>query len=85
MAKNTSVLLGDYFDTFIQEKVASGRYKSASEVVRSALRLLEKEEEKLEILRAEIQKGIDSPKIYDYDPQKHLEEIHEKYESLHNK
>ena len=61
-AKNTSILLGDYFDAFIQEKVASSTYNSASEMIRTALRLLEKEEEKLEILRAETQKGINSPK-----------------------
>lgn len=61
-AKNTSILLGDYFDAFIQEKVASSRYNSASEMIRTALRLLEKEKDILEILRAEIQKGINSPK-----------------------
>ena len=46
MAKNTSILLGDYFDKFINSQVHSGRYSSASEVIRAALRMFEKEENK---------------------------------------
>jgi antitoxin ParD1/3/4 len=46
MAKNTSIQLGDYFDKFINSQVHSGRYSSASEVIRAALRLFEKEENK---------------------------------------
>jgi len=39
--KNTSIALGDHFDSFVAEQVASGRYRSVSEVMRDALRLLE--------------------------------------------
>ena len=46
MAKNTSILLGDYFDKFINQQVKSGKYSSASEVVRAALRMFEYEESK---------------------------------------
>jgi len=46
MAKNTSILLGDYFDKFINSQVHSGSYSSASEVIRAALRMFEKEENK---------------------------------------
>jgi len=49
MAKNTSIILGDHFNDFIQEELASGRYASASEVIRSRLRWLE-EDRKLKIL-----------------------------------
>ncbi len=41
---NTSLTLGKYWEEFIQQEIASGKYNSASEVVRTALRLLEKSE-----------------------------------------
>ena len=44
MSKNTSILLGDYFDKFINSQLNTGKYSSASEVVRAALRLFELEE-----------------------------------------
>jgi antitoxin ParD1/3/4 len=47
---------------FVEERVEAGDYKSASEVVRDALRLLrderERAESKLEILRREVAKGL---------------------------
>lgn len=48
---------------FVESELASGDYASASEVVRDALRLLRREraaeQERLAILRREIQRGID--------------------------
>ncbi|MCY1517280.1 putative addiction module antidote protein [compost metagenome] len=44
MAKNTSILLGDYFDRFITKQIQTGKYSSASEVVRAALRMFEHSE-----------------------------------------
>jgi antitoxin ParD1/3/4 len=51
-------------DRFVLKKVKSGRYENASEVVRAALRILEREEQqdeaKLAALRAAIDEGDDS-------------------------
>jgi antitoxin ParD1/3/4 len=59
-----NVSLTPHLEDFVHQTVASGRYQSASEVVRTALRLLEERERerqaKLEWLRQEIQKGLDS-------------------------
>ena len=57
MPRNTSVSLGDHFVGFIDERVASGRYSSASDVVRAGLRLLEEHEARLESLREALAEG----------------------------
>jgi antitoxin ParD1/3/4 len=79
MSKNTSILLGDHFNKFISHEVESGRYSSASDVVRSALRLLEIEENKIKWLRNELEIGEKSGFVENYDPKKHLQEIKKKY------
>lgn len=79
MAKNTSILLGDHFENFISDEISSGRFSSASEVIRTALRLLEIEEEKIKQLRKEIQVGIDSGMVENFDPEAHLASLHKKY------
>lgn len=60
MSKNTSVSLGDHFAEFVEQQVASGRYTSASEVIRAGLRLLQSEEAKLARLRDLIREGDES-------------------------
>ena len=68
MAKNTSIILGEHFDDFISAQVKSGRFGSASEVIRTALRLLENTETRLETLRKMLDEGERSGKAdYDYD------------------
>jgi antitoxin ParD1/3/4 len=79
MARNTSVVLGDHFENFITKKLETGRYHSTSEIIRSALRLLEMEENKLTILRNAIEEGENSGIFENFDPKQHLMDIHEKY------
>jgi len=57
MARNTSVSLGDHFAGFVDEQVASGRYGSASDVLRAGLRLLEDRESRLDALRSALIEG----------------------------
>jgi antitoxin ParD1/3/4 len=79
MAKNTSILLGSHFDDFINAEVASGKYNSVSEVIRTALRLLETEEQKTKHLQRELELGEKSPTNKNFDPKKHLQSLHKKH------
>lgn len=54
---NTSLSLGEHWDSFIKEQVADGRYGSASEVVRDALRHMEERNDRLEALRRHLEEG----------------------------
>ena len=53
----TSLSLGEHWEVFIKNEVASGRYGSASEVIRDALRHMEEHNSKLEVLRAHLAEG----------------------------
>jgi antitoxin ParD1/3/4 len=67
----TSYTIGKHYEEFVKSLVDSGRYSTASEVMREGLRLMEEREEqrkiKLEALRAAIQEGLDGP-FEDIDP-----------------
>jgi len=60
MSKNTSIILGDHFEQFIQSEIKSGRYTSTSEVIRSGLRLLEIEKRKIEAINKALIVGEES-------------------------
>ncbi|MDR6968674.1 antitoxin ParD1/3/4 [Flavobacterium arsenatis] len=79
MAKNTSILLGEYFENFISEKIASGKYASVSEVVRTALRVFEQEENKTKSLITELKIGEKSKLVEDFDRKENLKKLHAKY------
>ena len=75
MARNTFILLGEYFEKFINEQMATGRYSSVSEVVRAALRVFEQEENKSKSLINELKVGEKSAKIKNFDRNKNLEQL----------
>jgi antitoxin ParD1/3/4 len=84
-----NVSLTPELEEFVRERVDSGRYRSASEVVRSALRLLQDRERlravKLEELRAAVQKGLDSGPAGELDIDAIKEEARECWESEQKK
>jgi antitoxin ParD1/3/4 len=53
-----SIALPPELEAFVDSRVASGRYPSASDVVRAALRLLETEEQEREVALAEVRQKI---------------------------
>lgn len=76
MAKKRSVVL-DY--SFISHQIETGRFSSASEVVRAALRLFEQEESrKTERIKA-LKKGETSGFVAYFDRKAFLNGLHEKY------
>jgi antitoxin ParD1/3/4 len=79
MSKNTSITLGKHFENLIRKSIQSGRYSSVSEVVRAGLRLLEKEESKIQALRNAIEAGEESGYVENFDAKQHLSGLKKKY------
>lgn len=79
MGKNTSISLGNHFEDFINTEISSGRYNSVSEVIRTALRLLEEEKQKIESLKNAIELGEKSKNIQNFNAKRHLQELHGKH------
>jgi antitoxin ParD1/3/4 len=79
MTMATSYSIGKHFEEFIASLIESGRYSTASEIIRDGLRLIEEREQsreaKLEWLRAEIQEGLDSGPPREFDPKTLAEEV----------
>lgn len=67
LSKNTSFSLGEHFAAFVEAQVDQGRYSSASDVVRAALRLLEEQETQLAALRAALIEGEESGPSMPFD------------------
>jgi len=83
MGKNASFSLDEHYSAFIEEQIASGRYRSASDVVRTALRLLEDRETRLRALRQALITGEQSGEstVFDFDEfvaRKRAEDAHQR-------
>jgi len=79
MAKNTSILLGDYYDNFIKQQIKSGKFSTVSEVIRASLRLFEYEQAKKSALIKELMEGEKSGFVKDFDRDTFLKNMHEKH------
>ncbi|MCW6506659.1 type II toxin-antitoxin system ParD family antitoxin [Lichenifustis flavocetrariae] len=79
MARNTSVSLGDHFASFIDHQVQTGRYGSASDVVRAGLRLLEEHEAKVKALQAALIAGEESGEPVPFESAAFLVEMRMKH------
>lgn len=75
MAKNRSVVLGNYFEDFVVDRISEGSYKNTSVVIQVGLRLLEEHENKAIILRNVIQKGLESSIAENFGPENFLERL----------
>lgn len=83
----SSYAIGSHFESFIRRQIESGRYSSASEVVRDALRLLEEHEElreaQIKNLRRQVQEGRESGPGIPAD--RVFDRLEEKYREITNK
>jgi antitoxin ParD1/3/4 len=81
-----NVSLTPELEKYVKDKVATGRYTSASEVIREALRDSQEREEYQEYLKRELQKGIDSLDRGDWiDGEAFFEELRNRYKPVEAK
>ena len=81
MSKNTSILLSEYYDNFINKQIETGKFSSVSEVVRAALRLFEFEEAKKTELIKELEKGEQSGFVENFERDAFLKHLHQKHKA----
>jgi antitoxin ParD1/3/4 len=80
MARNTSIIIGEYYENFINSQIATGKYNSVSEVVRTALRHFEQEEIQTRLLIKELEIGENSKKIHNFDRNENLENLQKNFQ-----
>jgi antitoxin ParD1/3/4 len=79
MARNTSISLGDHFADFIDAQVQTGRYGSASDVMRAGLRLLEEHEAKVKALQDALVAGEESGQPQPFESKVFLKRMRAKH------
>ena len=75
MAQDKHYEFGEHFEKFIAEEVSSGRYKSANDVVQSALMLLETQEASEKKLVSALIEGEESGFRENFDFKAHLSKL----------
>ncbi len=81
MGINTSIILGDHFDQFVKSEIESGRYNSASEVIRTGLRLIEDESKKTNLINEALVVGEQSGASIEFDNEQFKKRMRNKYAS----
>lgn len=84
MDKVNAIELGAYYEKFIEEKISTGKFISASEVIRTALRLFELEENSRQLLVNELILGEESGVDSNFDRDIFLKELHLKNKQNEN-
>lgn len=72
---STSLTLTPHWESYIQSEIQSGRFTSASEVVRAGLRELEDKGKRLETLRAHLAEGSDQAARGEFLPDFDIENV----------
>jgi len=80
MARNISILIGEYYENFINAQIATGKYSSVSEVIRAALRHFEEEEIQKKSLISELEIGEKSKKIKDFNRNENLAMLNKNFQ-----
>lgn len=60
MKRNTSIVLSNYFEEFVENRISEERYRNASEMIRAGWRLLEEEGKRVIALKNAIKEGLES-------------------------
>ena len=79
MAGNTSILIGEYYENFITGQIVTWKYNSVSEIVRTALRIFEQEENQTKSLISELEIGQKSEIILNFNRAENLKQLHTKF------
>ena len=75
MPGNKAIQLNEHYESFVRERVDSGEFATASEVVRAGLRLLEAETRRLDALRRALREGEESGAAQSLDLEAFLNEM----------
>jgi len=81
MSRNTSIILGEHFDKFIQDEIKSGRYNTASEMIRSGLRLLEYQKSKISAINEALVVGEKSGTPVAFDNEQFKKRLRNKFQN----
>lgn len=79
MGKNTSVILGEYYESMINKELKKGSYSSASEMIREGLRLLDEKKQKIEAINKALALGEKSGKPKEFNFNTFLKKMEKKH------